>query len=240
MRHYQATFVLAGLLAGILATSETLAQQQRGEQQRQRKQLRQQKAEKVEASKLPACPVGCRGSVDFSHKATTDEGPVYVCGPGCLKKFQADPGKYAEPAAAQRKALAKRPRIQVTCPLSGQPINKRVFTKHDGRTVHFCCNGCKTQFEQDPDKYRGKLAGSYTYQTRCPVMDDEIDPSIHTDLPTGQRIYFCCKGCIKTFHKDLAKYAPNLAKQGIKLDLDEIKARQAAPGEAGRQQPEKP
>ncbi|MFQ5806327.1 MAG: hypothetical protein ACE5I3_07750 [Phycisphaerae bacterium] len=178
---------------------------------------------KAEQANTPACPV-MGDPVDFSVKTVTAEGPVYFCCRDCLEKFEKNSEKYAAKAAAQRKELKKRPRIQVTCPLSGEPIDKTVFTEHDGRKVYFCCNGCKPTFEKDPAKFSAKLEASYTYQTRCPVMGGKINPSAYVDLPTGQRVFFCCKGCDDKLLKDPAKYAPKLAAQGINIDLEKLKA----------------
>jgi YHS domain-containing protein len=39
----------------------------------------------------------------------TDDGPVYFCCKGCAAKYKANPAKYAEKVAAQRKFLAEHP-----------------------------------------------------------------------------------------------------------------------------------
>ncbi|MFQ5495237.1 MAG: hypothetical protein ACE5EX_07625, partial [Phycisphaerae bacterium] len=40
--------------------------------------------------KLPNCPI-MGESVDFSVSTMTDDGPVYFCCPGCIKKFKKNP-----------------------------------------------------------------------------------------------------------------------------------------------------
>ncbi|NOZ21081.1 MAG: YHS domain-containing protein, partial [Planctomycetes bacterium] len=48
-------------------------------------------------------------------------------------------------------------------------------------------------------------------QTICPVMGGKIDKNVHTDFQ-GQRIYFCCPGCVAKFKADPDKYLKNLKK----------------------------
>jgi YHS domain-containing protein len=172
--------------------------------------------------------------IDFSVSTMTDDGPVYFCCASCVEKFQKNPQKHAEKVAAQRELLRNRPRIQVNCPLSGEPIDRKVFTEQNGKKVYFCCAGCKAKYEKEPAKYAGKLEASYTYQTRCPVMGGEIDPAVFTDLPTGQRIYFCCAGCENRLLKDPEKYAPQLAAQGIRINVEKLKADREAHDNNGK------
>ena len=42
-------------------------------------------------------------------------------------------------------------------------------------------------------------------QTTCPVMGGKIDKEIYLDYQ-GQRIYFCCESCKKSFSVDPEKY----------------------------------
>ncbi len=172
---------------------------------------------------LPLCPV-MGEPVDFSVHTMTEEGPVYFCCPACIKKFEANPAKYADKVAKQREQLEARERIQVVCPISGKPIDKDVHVERDGRTVYFCCAACKPKYEAAPKKYEGKLEASYTYQTRCPVTGEKIDPTAFVDLPTGQRVYFCCPSCEKKLLAAPEKYEKNLEKQGVPIDVKKLKA----------------
>jgi YHS domain-containing protein len=51
-------------------------------------------------------------------------------------------------------------------------------------------------------------------QTSCPVMGGKIDPKIYTDYK-GERIYFCCTGCLEEFKKDPEKYMKKLHPEGV-------------------------
>ncbi len=172
---------------------------------------------------LPNCPV-MGEPIDFTVSTKTDEGPVYFCCAGCIKKFNKDAGKYAEKVAAQRTALKDRAKIQVVCPVSGEAVDGKTTLKHGGQTVGFCCAKCLAKFEAEPANYQAALANSYTYQTKCPVMGEEIDPASSAVLPTGQTIYYCCPQCADKVVADPAKYAPKLAAQGVNIDIKKILA----------------
>lgn len=181
------------------------------------------KTEKAEKSpELPICPV-MGEPVNFRISTMTEEGPVYFCCPMCIKKFNDDPEKYAKGAKEQREQLAKRERIQVNCPLTGKPIDKKVFTGEGKDRVYFCCEDCKAKYEKEPAKYAAKLAASYTYQTHCPVMGGEINPTVFTDLPSGERVYYCCPGCDKELMEAPDKYAAKLEEQGTPIDVAKLK-----------------
>ncbi|HUU96683.1 MAG TPA: hypothetical protein VM487_13165 [Phycisphaerae bacterium] len=175
--------------------------------------------------KLPLCPV-MGDPLDFSVKTMTDAGPVHFCCENCIEKFTKSPDKYAKKVAAQREALKAMPRVQVSCPSCGKPADNKVFSERGGNKVYFCCTDCKSKYERDPDKYTAKFEASYTYQTRCPVMGGEIDPTAFVDLPTGQRVYFCCQGCDDKLLKDPEKYVAKLAAQGINVDVSKLKGGQ--------------
>jgi YHS domain-containing protein len=46
-------------------------------------------------------------------------------------------------------------------------------------------------------------------QTTCPVMGNEIDKEVYTDLH-GVRVYFCCPPCIEKFRNNPEEYVANL------------------------------
>jgi len=173
-------------------------------------------------AELPKCPV-MDEPVDFRISTMTNEGPVYFCCKMCAGKFKKDPKKYASKTKTQRAALAERDRVQVTCPISGEPIDKDVHVGEGDERVYFCCGKCKSKYEAAPDKFTAKLAASYTYQTRCPIMGGKISPKSHMKLASGETVYFCCPGCDKKLLKEPAKYVKNLNKQGYGFDEKDIK-----------------
>lgn len=167
------------------------------------------------------CPV-MGEAVNFAISASTDNGPVFFCCKRCVGKFEGNPDKYADDVVEQRKALAKRERVQTTCPVSGKSVDPKVYVEHQGEKVFLCCNGCAGKFKKNPDKFASALAKSYTYQTHCPVMKEEIDPAVFASTAGGNKIFFCCKGCDKKFFKNPAKYTANLAAQGFEFKPSEL------------------
>ncbi|MBU0637530.1 MAG: hypothetical protein KKB50_01595 [Planctomycetes bacterium] len=203
------------LVAVWLSSGRALAQHQHGQDDQHGKTEQKE-------PKLPLCPV-MGEPVDFNVKTMTDEGPVYFCCKACIEKYQKDPEKYAKKTEVQHVALKEIKRVQVNCPVTGEPIDGKTSIQSEGKSVKFCCQDCVAKYEKEPAKYAAKLEASYTYQTRCPVMGGEIDPAAFTDLPTGERIYFCCKGCEDKLLKSPEKCAENLAAQGINIDVKKLK-----------------
>lgn len=216
MRHLSAAIAL------ILVAAWSQAALSQHEHSAPAQQEKDKQPDGAEKRPLPLCPV-MGDPVDFGVSTQTADGPVYFCCPACIRKFEKDPAKYADKVAAQREALQKLERIQVTCPVTGNPIDGKTFIMSAGQGVHFCCDKCPAKYERDPAKYQVKLAASYTYQTRCPVSGGKIDPKAFVDL-AGQRVYLCCPGCAEKLTQDPAKYAPKLEAQGIRLDLKKLKA----------------
>lgn len=43
------------------------------------------------------------------------------------------------------------------CPVTGAPVKPGFVSTFEGKTVGFCCNNCKAQFDADPNKFKAKL-----------------------------------------------------------------------------------
>lgn len=169
---------------------------------------------------LPSCPV-MDEPIDFSVSAKTDAGPAYFCCAECVERYSKDPAKYAAKVSAQQALLKKRERVQVACPLGGEPIDGKNFVEHDGQKIGFCCEKCAGKFKADPTKFAAKVAGAYTYQTLCPVSGMKINTAHSADM-AGTRVYFCCGKCAGAMSKDPAKFAPKLAAQGVNVDVKKL------------------
>ncbi|MCK6456713.1 MAG: hypothetical protein L6Q92_09320 [Phycisphaerae bacterium] len=218
MFHHRLRVVALVLAAaiGVLVTTDAYAQQHEGHRHSE-----PPKKEPAPKSQLPKCPV-MGDPVDFSVKTMTTKGPIYFCCADCIKKFETDPTKYDKQVAEQRKMLANLPKVQVTCPVSGKAVDKKAFVEKDGQKVYFCCKDCIAKYEKEPGRYVAPLAGSYTYQARCPVTGAPIDPTAFIKLKGGQTVYFCCDKCDEKFLKDPGKYAPKLELQGIYIDPKKV------------------
>jgi YHS domain-containing protein len=51
-------------------------------------------------------------------------------------------------------------------------------------------------------------------QTHCLVMGGEIDSTVFADIQ-GQRVYYCCQGCMNKFKADPDKYFKKAAAEGV-------------------------
>lgn len=47
--------------------------------------------------------------------------------------------------------------VNAKCPVSGAPVKDGFVSTFEGKTVGFCCNNCKGQFDADPKKFAAKL-----------------------------------------------------------------------------------
>lgn len=204
----------------ILGSEPALAQHHQAEDKKQSTK---------EPSPLPSCPVKGDAPVNLAVSISAPEGPVFFCCRDCIPKYQADPSKFAGQVVTQRKALADRPKAQVTCPTCNEPADAKFTLESGGKEVLFSSAECIAKYKSDPSKYASALANSYTFQTNCPVMGEEINPKSFATLANGTKVYFCCKGCDKKLFAEPAKYAPKLVAQGIVLDPKEL---MAAPAKA--------
>ena len=84
---------------------------------------------------------------------------VYFCCEGCREPFKKDPEKYIKVLEEKGEHIEQVSEMipQKTCPVMGAPINKEVYSDHDGRRVYFCCAGCIETFRVNPAKYLEKL-----------------------------------------------------------------------------------
>jgi len=126
--------------------------------------------------------------------------------------------------AGQGSAAEKKLKPQTKCPVMGGDINKEVFLDHQGRRVYFCCPNCVKKFEAEPAGYLKKLedqgvalAETPRPQTDCPVKGEKIDKGIYFDHQ-GQRIYFCCTGCVVKFLGEPEGYIKAMEDKGITLE----------------------
>ena len=95
------------------------------------------------------CPV--MGGKITSESYTDYQGQrIYFCCAGCEGPFLKDPDKFFEQAAKDKVMFEN---VQTTCPVTGNPIDKKFFTYYKGRGIYFCCADCIEKFNAEPDKY---------------------------------------------------------------------------------------
>ena len=94
----------------------------------------------------------CGMTVDPQRAAGSSvyEGKTYhFCSKGCVAKFEADPEKYLHPAAKPEPMAT----IDPVCGMTVDPARAAGSSVYQGKTYHFCSNGCVAKFEADPEKY---------------------------------------------------------------------------------------
>lgn len=102
-------------------------------------------------------------------------------------------------------AILAADKPQTLCPVSGKPVDKKVFVDYQGQRVYFCCDKCPAKFKADPEKYFAQFAKDgivlENVQKVCPVSGEDISKKAFADYK-GRRVYFCCEKCIPKFTKD--------------------------------------
>jgi len=68
--------------------------------------------------------------------------------------------------------------------------------------------------ENKPDSTKSGYPPLSKKQTLCPVMGNKIDTTVFADIQ-GQRVYFCCSGCISKMKADPDEYFKKSAEQGV-------------------------
>ncbi|MFK7788156.1 MAG: c-type cytochrome domain-containing protein, partial [Phycisphaeraceae bacterium] len=65
------------------------------------------------------------------------------------------PGDPAKDDKAGNEQAAKP--VNANCPVGGVPIKPGFVSTFEGKTIGFCCGGCKGKFDADPSKFKAKL-----------------------------------------------------------------------------------
>ncbi|HEY8595472.1 MAG TPA: heavy metal translocating P-type ATPase [Devosiaceae bacterium] len=85
------------------------------------------------------------------------------------------------------------------CGMTVDPAAGKPSFEFEGRTFHFCCNGCRTKFEADPQAY---------LTAKDPVCGMDVDRASarHFHKHDGQKFYFCSAGCKTKFEANPETY----------------------------------
>ncbi len=106
-------------------------------------------------------------------------------------------------------APAKGGVIDPVCGMTVDPNAGKPHVDYQGQTYHFCCNGCRTKFLADPQKYLGARAPEpKAVDTVDPVCGMTVDPQTaeHRADYSGHTYYFCAASCRTKFIADPQKY----------------------------------
>jgi len=107
---------------------------------------------KVDAKSQTTCPVSGK-PIDKEVHADHQGKRVYFCCADCKAAFEKDPEKVISKLESQGVKLETVSKMQTNCPVMGGPIDKLLYSVHDGKKVYFCCPKCKPEFDKDPAKY---------------------------------------------------------------------------------------
>ncbi len=130
---------------------------------------------------------------------------IYFCSEDCIEKFKDEPGRYLP--AVYRQIYPQT--VQVTCPVTGAPVDGKTFAEYKGTKVGLCSPTCADKFKTEPAKYIARLKDCSTNQVHCPVHGKPISPAVSKEYE-GRKVYFCEKGCLAKFETDTARYADRL------------------------------
>ena len=129
------------------------------------------------------------------------------------------------PAAPEHSASAARDPV---CGMSVDAATAKHQARHDGAIYYFCCAGCRTKFEADPQHY---LSKAHPEPAKRPA--GAVDPvcgmavnratAKHKLVHDGAMYYFCSPGCRAKFEADPKRY----------LDRDKPGAESATAAPAG-------
>ena len=119
-----------------------------------------------------------------------------MLGAGCK---QETPAPAVKPAPTQTTVSAKTAApeefeiAQKFCPVTGEPINPKIYADYKGWRVYFCCSMCPATFRADPEKYlrivEQELAGGE--MPRAPKPAATASPATST-ATTGNIAYWTC------------------------------------------------
>jgi YHS domain-containing protein len=124
-------------------------------------------------------------------------------------------------AAAEGKTPAKSAKVKPypleTCVVTGEKfggdMGEPITFTYQNQEIKLCCKGCEKEFRKNPAKYVAKIQEAakhlkpYPLDT-CVVTGEKLggmgEPYVF--VHQGREIKLCCKGCLKEFKKDPAKY----------------------------------
>ena len=128
----------------------------------------------------------------------------YFCCDGCKTSFAADPEKYLKPGD---EPPASHEHIDPVCGMAVTDASKHHYV-HAGQDYYFCCDGCKTSFAADPEKYlKPDDKPQACHEHTDPVCGMSVtDTSEHRHVYRGENYYFCSDHCRTKFAAEPGKF----------------------------------
>jgi Cu+-exporting ATPase len=102
----------------------------------------------------------------------------------------------------------------LVCGMTVDPVTAKHRAEHAGATYYFCCAGCRTKFQANPQHYLEKAAAAEAAVAEArakavdPVCGMKVDRATakHQSARAGETYYFCSAGCRAKFEADPAGY----------------------------------
>jgi Cu+-exporting ATPase len=85
------------------------------------------------------------------------------------------------------------------CGMHVDPTAGKPTAEYRGHLYHFCCDGCRTKFQADPEAYR-------TAEDPVCGMTVERASAAHMSKHAGEKFYFCSSRCQTKFEGDPEAY----------------------------------
>jgi YHS domain-containing protein len=115
------------------------------------------------------CPV-MGGKIDKRLFVDYEGKRLYVCCNGCIGAVKKDPAKWFKKVEDEGITLDK---AQVNCPVTGGPIDKKIFADYEGKRVYFCCAGCVDKFNADAKAIVAKMGNDGIVLDNAPAPAKE-------------------------------------------------------------------
>ena len=122
-------------------------------------------------------------------------------------------------AAEKRVKLKVKPYPMDTCIVSDEKLGSMgdavVFTEGD-QEIALCCESCKKDFAKNKKANLAKIDAAAKKVkpyplAKCIVSDEALEDDKAVGVVfEGREYLLCCKGCLKDFKKDTAKFAKKL------------------------------
>ena len=160
------------------------------------------------------CPVSGQPAIEDSVVDLKNGAKVYFCCKNCPKAYAKDPEKFA--LKVGRQLLETGQVVQVSCPITGKPVNEETLVEVGKAKAGFCCKNCLAKYNKADDDAKLEIlfaklgeGESFTRQTKCPVSGKPISAEFAVEHE-GKQVYFCCPNCPKAFEANPAKFVAKL------------------------------
>jgi len=118
------------------------------------------------------CPVMEGEKVNKSLYVDYEGKRLYVCCKGCIKEVNKEPAKWFKKVEDAGITLDK---IQVTCPVTNDKIDKKVFADFEGKRVYFCCAACLEKFNADAKAIVAKMEADGIVLDKAPEKKEKTE-----------------------------------------------------------------